>query len=474
MFKYLSVFLLGLCLVCFFSDVFGSDDTAEPDQSLCTIAGERSGFSSQLYEKVLFDCIGLNRDTIENIEPFLDERKVDVIFKSFFHPSIDMLSTLPILQTISLRLNFSNQEFTLAELRDIVSIVRNNPALIGFSLRYPLIWSEERLVLNRLLTAFLYRNNLVRNLLEIFTYNFNPTVTLEEEQQIIREGLSSNISLKIINLVFSGDSGVRILEDIRNNQSIESANFCFFHRRLQSGELGNIAFFIENSQNLKSLHLSCFLSNEILLQLATSLTSQDHLKTLVLKDSARWREKSSNDHLLLASWKAFFHSVGSLMVLQLEVDLSCSGIAQALAEALKATSTLTTLAIPDNCVGDAGVTTLTNALEENLSLTQLDFSRNRITDLGANSILNVLSKNKNLRHVWLGENYFLSSSSSTRYNDNYHYNQISQCQREKIQRILQERIASDSLNRTSEDAKKPSEILIDTMNHNSPTSSSWE
>ncbi|CAO3568635.1 unnamed protein product [Mortierella alpina] len=81
--------------------------------------------------------------------------------------------------------------------------------------------------------------------------------------------------------------------------------------------------------------------------------------------------------------------------------------AQALAEALKANSTLTTLDLQSNSIRDDGAKALAEALKTNKTLTTLDLQSNSIGDNGAQALAEALKTNKTLTTLDLQKNQIM-------------------------------------------------------------------
>ncbi|KJE93971.1 hypothetical protein CAOG_04680, partial [Capsaspora owczarzaki ATCC 30864] len=80
--------------------------------------------------------------------------------------------------------------------------------------------------------------------------------------------------------------------------------------------------------------------------------------------------------------------------------------AQAIAEALKVNTKLTTLELNKNQIGDVGAQALAEALKVNTRLNFLQLSENQIGDAGAQSIAEALKVNKKLTFLFLADNQF--------------------------------------------------------------------
>ncbi|CAF4747350.1 unnamed protein product [Rotaria sp. Silwood1] len=78
--------------------------------------------------------------------------------------------------------------------------------------------------------------------------------------------------------------------------------------------------------------------------------------------------------------------------------------AQHLADALKTNKTLTTLSLQNNGIGDIGAEFLANALSYSSTLTTLDLSRNEITGRGMKYFENALKNNTGLQTLDLWDN----------------------------------------------------------------------
>jgi hypothetical protein len=76
----------------------------------------------------------------------------------------------------------------------------------------------------------------------------------------------------------------------------------------------------------------------------------------------------------------------------------------ALAEALRTNTSLTTLELYNNQIGDAGAVALAEALRTNTSLTTLNLSGNQIGDAGAVALAIALRTNTSLTALWILDN----------------------------------------------------------------------
>ena len=83
-----------------------------------------------------------------------------------------------------------------------------------------------------------------------------------------------------------------------------------------------------------------------------------------------------------------------------------SGGAPALVEALKNNTTLTSLKLENNQIGNAEVNILVEAFKNNKTLTELTFALNYIGDEGAEASAGIIKYNKTLRTLKLSNNQF--------------------------------------------------------------------
>ena len=81
-----------------------------------------------------------------------------------------------------------------------------------------------------------------------------------------------------------------------------------------------------------------------------------------------------------------------------------NALAVFLAEAIKVNQTLTILLLWDNCISDAGVTSIAEAIKVNQTLTDLDLKDNVISDTGASSIAKAIKVNQTLTALRLRNN----------------------------------------------------------------------
>ena len=77
---------------------------------------------------------------------------------------------------------------------------------------------------------------------------------------------------------------------------------------------------------------------------------------------------------------------------------------RALAEALEKNTTVTSLDLKSNGIGDEGAASLAAALEKNLTVTSLNLRVNGIRDDGAASVAAALEKNSTLTSIDIGRN----------------------------------------------------------------------
>ncbi|KAF9176809.1 hypothetical protein BGZ51_009621 [Haplosporangium sp. Z 767] len=163
-------------------------------------------------------------------------------------------------------------------------------------------------------------------------------------------------------------------------------------------------------QPKKSSHL-CKLSFEIVAIsiggkefgiLAEALKANSTLTTLNLK----WDSIGDNGAQALSE---ALKANSTLTILSLERNSIESNGAQALSEALKANSTLTTLDLGCNSIGDNGAQALSEALRTNSTLTTLSLDRNSIGDNGVQALSEALKANSiltalDLQYNSIGDN----------------------------------------------------------------------
>ncbi|KAF9541189.1 hypothetical protein EC957_003322 [Mortierella hygrophila] len=101
----------------------------------------------------------------------------------------------------------------------------------------------------------------------------------------------------------------------------------------------------------------------------------------------------------------------TLATLDLEETSIESNGAQALSEALKVNSTLTTLDLRRNSIRDTGAQALSEALKVNSTLTTLDLGRTMIGSAGAKALADALMMNSTLTTLSLGGNSIRSSGT---------------------------------------------------------------
>ena len=102
----------------------------------------------------------------------------------------------------------------------------------------------------------------------------------------------------------------------------------------------------------------------------------------------------------------------SLTSLNLEGNFIGEDGASFLSHALKANSSLTNLNLSINSIGDAGASSLSKTLKANSSLTNLNLSYNRIGDAGASSLSKALKENSSLAVLGLTDNFIGDTGAS--------------------------------------------------------------
>ena len=99
------------------------------------------------------------------------------------------------------------------------------------------------------------------------------------------------------------------------------------------------------------------------------------------------------------------------------LNLSVNGIgnsgATSLSQALAVNSCLTYLNLSENSIGDSGATSLSQALAVNSSLTNLDLTTNLICDSGAASLSQALAVNSSLTYLNLTQNFIRDSGAAS-------------------------------------------------------------
>lgn len=340
---------------------------------------------------------------------FLDEKKVNLTLI----PAVGMMPlpsyvpafiTLPSLKDFSISLDLSHKELDLEEINSTIDLAKRNPSLIQLSLKKAknCPWKIKQQA-QCLLGTLTRQNALNRGLVTDFTYNFSSRIPLDVEN-IIAEGLQKGTSLKTISIAFNEERGEKIIDSIKNNQSIETAGLSFYWRSLNSDEADSLAYFITNSPSLSFLRLEASLDTPLLCKFAEVLKQTPlSLKTLKLGSTI---EKKKAHPLSEESVKNFFQALDlnkSLQLLQLNFVFPLTSI-QTFAESLKLNNTLKILALPNQSLGDEGITSLAQGLKENTSITEIDLSENNISDAGANIILDMLEVNKTLNTFHLSGN----------------------------------------------------------------------
>ncbi|MDP3441882.1 MAG: hypothetical protein Q8T08_03395, partial [Ignavibacteria bacterium] len=203
-----------------------------------------------------------------------------------------------------------------------------------------------------------------------------------------------------------------IIDSIKNNQSITSAELSFCWRNLSLDEANSLMHFIVHSPSLSSLCLEASLDDPLLYKLSETL-KHDSLSLTKLKIGSTVGKQNARP-LSEESVGSFFQALGvnkSLKSLQLDFPPFLLSI-QILAEALKLNKTLKVLALPNESLGDEGINYLVEGLKDNTSVTEIDFSDNNISNTGANSILDMLAINQTLTTLHLTGNSISSSKKA--------------------------------------------------------------
>ena len=110
-------------------------------------------------------------------------------------------------------------------------------------------------------------------------------------------------------------------------------------------------------------------------------------------------------------------TLGEHLDMSLSKDFYCTGInaagAAAISIALTGNSSLITLNLSDNSIGDAGASSLSQALTENSSLITLNLNGNSIGDAGASSLSQALTANCSLSTINLSRNLLGGAGASS-------------------------------------------------------------
>ena len=390
----------------------------EEEQSLIISSKKKSDQKDQ--EKLVSYISKLHQHNIEVESTFIpDEKKVRLVFGptswlwTVFNDYTPVFNYFPRMQTFSIALEMPHKDLSLGELKSAVNLARNNSHLIQLISKHSEfgVFREERDQLQILLGALTLRNALIKGKTKTFTYNFLFN-TNSEVEDAISEGLQKGDSLETFNVCINRELGKKIIESIKENKSIKSANFSFYYRILTSDEVDNLSYFIVNSPSLKSLDLAVSLDASLLMSLANASRHESLSLEKLTLDLAK--NAGSEQRVMEKATASFFEALQvnkSLRVLCFGFSLSLDNT-KILAEAFKFNTKLKILAVPGKGIGDEGVTYLAEGLRENTSMTEINISGNGISDNGADALLDLLNVNSTLTTLHLGRNTMSNSKKA--------------------------------------------------------------